>query len=48
MILDEATSNLDIRHALALLEQIKGKIEEQGRTVIAVFSGRQPGRPVLR
>ena len=37
MILDEATSNLDIRHALALLEQIKGKIEEQGRTVIAVF-----------
>lgn len=37
MILDEATSNLDIRHALSLLEQIRERIEEKGRTVIAVF-----------
>jgi cobalamin transport system ATP-binding protein len=37
MILDEATSNLDIRHALSLLEQIRGRIKEKGRTVIAVF-----------
>ncbi len=37
MLLDEATSNLDIRHALSLLEQIRERIEEKGRTVIAVF-----------
>jgi len=37
LILDEATSNLDIRHAIALLEKIREGIEKKGRTVIAVF-----------
>ncbi|MBN2428025.1 MAG: ABC transporter ATP-binding protein [Deltaproteobacteria bacterium] len=37
LILDEATSNLDIRHAISLLEHVRKRIKEQGRTVIAVF-----------
>ena len=37
LILDEATSNLDIRHALSLLGLTAGKVAGEGRTVIAVF-----------
>jgi iron complex transport system substrate-binding protein len=37
LILDEATSNLDIRHAITLLEKIREKLEDKSRTVIAVF-----------
>jgi len=36
LVLDEATSNLDIRHALGLLSLTAGRCDE-GRTVIAVF-----------
>jgi iron complex transport system ATP-binding protein len=37
LVLDEATSNLDIRHALSLLGLTAGKVTQEGRTVIAVF-----------
>jgi iron complex transport system ATP-binding protein len=37
LVLDEATSNLDIRHALGLLGLTAGKVAQEGRTVIAVF-----------
>jgi iron complex transport system ATP-binding protein len=37
MILDEATSNLDIRHAIALLELVREGIEKKEKTVVAVF-----------
>jgi ABC-type cobalamin/Fe3+-siderophores transport system ATPase subunit len=37
LILDEATSNLDIRHALSLLGLTAGRVADEGRTVIAVF-----------
>jgi len=37
MLLDEATSNLDIRHALHLLNLFRDQVDRQRRTVIAVF-----------
>jgi len=37
LILDEATSNLDVNHALSLLELAKRGTENQGKTVIAVM-----------
>ena len=36
-MLDEATANLDVNHALALLDLVSGLVQAQGRTVIAVF-----------
>ncbi|MCB2166039.1 MAG: ABC transporter ATP-binding protein [Deltaproteobacteria bacterium] len=37
ILLDEATSNLDIRHALHLLNRFREQVDRQQRTVIAVF-----------
>jgi iron complex transport system ATP-binding protein len=37
LVLDEATSNLDIRHALGLLGLTADRVAREGRTVIAVF-----------
>ncbi|MBU1169426.1 MAG: ABC transporter ATP-binding protein [Proteobacteria bacterium] len=37
LILDEATSNLDIKHSLGLLSIVRQGMEKQGKTVIAVF-----------
>jgi iron complex transport system ATP-binding protein len=37
MMLDEATSNLDIRHALHLLNLVREQVDRQQRTTIAVF-----------
>jgi iron complex transport system ATP-binding protein len=37
LMLDEATSNLDIRHSLALLRTVRDNVEKKGRTVISVF-----------
>jgi iron complex transport system ATP-binding protein len=37
LMLDEATSNLDIHHALHLLNRVREGVERQSRTVIAVF-----------
>jgi iron complex transport system ATP-binding protein len=36
-MLDEATSNLDIRHALHLLNLFRDQVDHQQRTLIAVF-----------
>jgi cobalamin transport system ATP-binding protein len=37
LILDEGTSNLDVRHAIDLLNLAAAGVREQGRTVIAVL-----------
>jgi iron complex transport system ATP-binding protein len=37
LILDEATANLDVCHALMLLDRAAGLVEAEQRTVIAVF-----------
>ena len=37
LVLDEATANLDVNHALALLDLVSGLVQAEGRTVIAVF-----------
>ena len=37
LVLDEATANLDVCHALTLLDRVAGLVKEQNRTVIAVF-----------
>ncbi len=37
LILDEATSNLDINHALTLLSIAAESVEKKGKTVISVF-----------
>jgi ABC-type cobalamin/Fe3+-siderophores transport system ATPase subunit len=37
LILDEATSNLDVGHALRLLGLAARKVREESRTVLAVF-----------
>jgi iron complex transport system ATP-binding protein len=37
LVLDEATANLDVDHALALLDRVAERVESNGRTVIAVF-----------
>jgi len=37
MLLDEATSNLDINHSLALLNLAARQVNEKGRTVLATF-----------
>ncbi len=37
LILDEATSNLDIRHALALLKLCKEKVDREGQTVLGIM-----------
>lgn len=37
LMLDEATSNLDINHTLSLLNLAKEKTENEGKTVIAVM-----------
>ncbi len=37
LILDEATSNLDINYALNLLDIAAGRVRSEGKTVIAVF-----------
>jgi iron complex transport system ATP-binding protein len=37
LILDEATANLDVSHALRLLDHIAALVAKQDRTVIAVF-----------
>lgn len=37
LILDEATANLDVCHALTLLNRVCGLVKAQHRTVIAVF-----------
>lgn len=37
ILLDEATSNLDIRHALHLLGLMRAQVRQRQRTVIAVF-----------
>lgn len=37
LFLDEATSNLDIGHTLALMNLVAGNVRERGRTVISVF-----------
>jgi len=37
LVLDEATANLDVHHALTLLDRVTGLVETEGRTVIAVF-----------
>jgi len=37
ILLDEATSNLDIRHALQLLGLMRAQVTQRQRTVIAVF-----------
>lgn len=37
ILLDEATSNLDIRHALHLLNLFRDQVDRQQRTLLAVF-----------
>jgi ABC-type cobalamin/Fe3+-siderophores transport system ATPase subunit len=37
LVLDEATANLDVRHALTLLDRVAGLVKREERTVIAVF-----------
>lgn len=37
LMLDEATSNLDIRHTLALLSRTRERVRRRGQTVLAVF-----------
>ncbi len=37
LVLDEATANLDVRHALTLLDRVAARVREGRRTVIAVF-----------
>ena len=37
LMLDEATSNLDIHHTLTLLDRVAGLVQTERRTVIAVF-----------
>jgi iron complex transport system ATP-binding protein len=37
LLLDEATSNLDIFHSLSILGTIRGRVQEQGLTVIAAL-----------
>lgn len=37
LVLDEATSNLDVNHTLALLNQAARGVEKEGKTVIAVL-----------
>ncbi len=37
LILDEATSNLDIRHTLSLMALVKDRVSTKGRTVISVL-----------
>lgn len=37
LVLDEATANLDVCHALTLLDRVAGLVRDEGRTVIAVF-----------
>jgi iron complex transport system ATP-binding protein len=37
LVLDEATANLDVCHALTLLDRVAGLVHAQRRTVIAVF-----------
>jgi iron complex transport system ATP-binding protein len=37
LVLDEATANLDIRHALKMLDQAAALVRDKRRTVIAVF-----------
>lgn len=37
LVLDEATANLDVCHALTLLDRVAGMVEEEKRTAIAVF-----------
>jgi iron complex transport system ATP-binding protein len=37
LVLDEATANLDVCHALTLLDRVAGLVREEARTVIAVF-----------
>ncbi len=37
LVLDEATANLDVSHALTLLDLVAGLVQAQRRTVIAVF-----------
>lgn len=37
LILDEATANLDVCHALTLLDRVSGLVRAEKRTVIAVF-----------
>ncbi len=37
LILDEATSNLDIRHTLSLMNLVSGNVKKMNQTVISVF-----------
>ncbi len=37
LFLDEATSNLDINHALAILAQMRRSVRQAGKTVVAVL-----------
>ena len=37
LILDEATSNLDIQHTIAIMQVIRKRVEENGLTVIAAI-----------
>ena len=37
LVLDEATSNMDIRHSLSVLNLVLTTVRQQGKTVIAVF-----------
>lgn len=37
LVLDEATANLDVCHALTLLDRVAGLVQAEKRTVIAVF-----------
>ena len=37
LLLDEPTANLDIRHALAALTVVAGRVRSQGRTAVAVM-----------
>ncbi len=37
LVLDEATANLDVCHALVLLDRVRDLVRTEGRTVIAVF-----------
>jgi iron complex transport system ATP-binding protein len=37
LVLDEATSNLDIRHTIDLLDMVKHRVDEKNLTVISVF-----------
>ena len=37
LVLDEATANLDVCHALSLLDRVRERVVDEKRTVIAVF-----------